>query len=124
MQIYQSSDEYLYNLETSSPQEAKRLWKNSIKNKWEYKCAYCGSDNELTIDHIVPQSKGGSDYTTNVVCCCKICNQSKGHLPWKEWYKNQTFFSEENYNKIINWISEQSIKQELYTYGKRRNNLS
>ena len=86
MEILSSPQQYLFNLETTSSQEAKRMWRQKIKERWQYKCAYCGSGKNLTIDHIVPRSKGGTDFTKNVVCCCHNCNQSKSHNPWEEWY--------------------------------------
>jgi len=79
MDLLHSPSEYLFNLRTTSSSEAKRLWRKEIKEKWENQCAYCGSKENLTIDHIIPQSKGGTDFTKNVVCCCHSCNQSKGH---------------------------------------------
>ena len=68
MRVLSSPQQYLFNLETTSSQEAKRLWRRKIKESWDYECAYCGSDNHITIDHIVPRSKGGADFTKNVVC--------------------------------------------------------
>ncbi len=81
-----SPKEYLFNLYTTSSGEAKRMWKKHIKEQWNHQCAYCGSGENLTIDHIVPQSKGGMDFTKNVVCCCHSCNQDKGYEHWKLWY--------------------------------------
>lgn len=44
-----------------------------------FKCAYCGNDKEkLTLDHIVPKSKGGETTFDNCVSCCKPCNNKKG----------------------------------------------
>lgn len=40
-------------------------------------CVYCGSDHELTIDHVVPKSKGGQTSWENVVTACKSCNNRK-----------------------------------------------
>ena len=43
-------------------------------------CGYCGhkySNRNLTLDHIVPRSKGGSDYWTNIVAACSSCNTRK-----------------------------------------------
>lgn len=43
-------------------------------------CGFCGkrfSARHLTIDHIVPRSKGGSDYWTNIVASCATCNTRK-----------------------------------------------
>ena len=98
MKLLSSPRQYLFNLETTSSNEAKRMWRKHIREKWKYKCAYCGSNKELTIDHVVPRSKGGTDFTKNVVCCCHSCNQSKSHTPWEEWYFSQEFFSLEKYD--------------------------
>lgn len=42
-----------------------------------YRCARCGEKKPLTQDHIVPLSKGGSDYIWNIQPLCKPCNSSK-----------------------------------------------
>lgn len=39
-------------------------------------CAYCGKRGD-TIDHVFPQSRGGRDEWTNLVCACGPCNQAK-----------------------------------------------
>lgn len=41
-------------------------------------CQYCGSKKDLTIDHIVPVSKGGKNTWTNMVTACHMCNNKKG----------------------------------------------
>ncbi len=44
-----------------------------------FKCAYCGAERQwLTIDHIIPKSKGGKANFENCVSCCKPCNNKKG----------------------------------------------
>lgn len=123
MELFHSPREYLFNLQTTSSAEAKRLWRQQIREKWNHQCAYCGSEEDLTIDHIVPQSKGGVDATINVVCCCKSCNQSKGHDPLETWYFNQDFFSYSRYDKICDWMKP-GKPTNLYAYRPRRNNLS
>ena len=123
MKLLSSPRQYLFNLETTSSNEAKRMWRKHIREKWKYKCAYCGSDKELTIDHVVPRSKGGTDFTKNVVCCCHSCNQSKSHTPWEEWYFSQEFFSLVKYNKIIEWMKPDPPSN-LFLYKPRRNNVS
>lgn len=42
-----------------------------------YTCAYCGSRDDLTVDHVVPKSKGGKDTWDNLVTCCISCNNKK-----------------------------------------------
>ena len=123
MDILSTPNQYLYELQTTSPAEAKRLWRRKIKEKWDYECAYCGSGKNLTMDHVVPRSKGGVDFTKNVVCCCHDCNQSKSHTPWEDWYFSQEFFSMKRYNKINEWM-EPDPPQNLFAYRPRRNNAS
>ena len=50
-------------------------------------CQYCGkkfSTTELSIDHVVPRSRGGQTTWDNVVCACLKCNVKKGGRPPKE----------------------------------------
>ncbi|UCF92050.1 MAG: HNH endonuclease [Desulfobacterales bacterium] len=50
-----------------------------------FKCAYCGARNErLTVDHIVPKSRGGHDTFENCVAACRPCNRKKGHRTPRE----------------------------------------
>ena len=119
MQLYQSSRELLYNLEATSSSEAKRKWRQSIKENWNYKCAYCGSEENLTLDHITPRTKGGSDRVINVLCACHSCNHSKGHQMWSDWYLQQTFFTTERLGDIIKW-QNQITENELVVYRPRK----
>ena len=121
--LFRSPDQYLYHLHTTSPSEAKRMWRQQIREKWDHQCAYCGETEELTLDHVIPLSKGGLDYMKNVVCCCKKCNQSKGHDHWKLWYVQQDFYSEEKLDKIEEWMKPDK-PQNLYVYKPRRNNAT
>jgi len=41
-------------------------------------CQYCGSTKQLTIDHVIPRSKGGKTSWTNLVTACNRCNVLKG----------------------------------------------
>jgi hypothetical protein len=120
MPIYSTSEELLYNLEAITSSEAKRKWRKSIKEKWNYQCAYCGSEEDLTLDHITPRSKGGSNRVTNVLCACKQCNNSKGHEFWSEWYMKQEFFSTERLSSIIEW-QKQINDNEYHVYRPRQN---
>jgi 5-methylcytosine-specific restriction endonuclease McrA len=50
-----------------------------------FKCVYCGSVKGLSLDHVVPQSLGGSHDIDNLATCCIPCNCSKGAKTLSEW---------------------------------------
>jgi len=55
------------------------LSRKNILRRDMYKCQYCRrGDVTLTIDHIVPKSKGGDDSWENLVAACVSCNNKKG----------------------------------------------
>lgn len=59
--------------------------KRNILTRDEHTCAYCGKQSKrLTIDHIVPKSKGGKTTWENTVACCKECNSKKGDKNCRE----------------------------------------
>lgn len=62
-------------------------WENK-KKEYNYCCAKCGVSEEellnktnegLTIDHIIPLSKGGTNYISNIRPLCRSCNARKGN---------------------------------------------
>jgi 5-methylcytosine-specific restriction endonuclease McrA len=54
------------------------MWRDSIKARDGHRCVYCGSTEDLTIDHIHPKCRGGIDHADNCVTACRPCNQAKG----------------------------------------------
>jgi len=55
------------------------LTRRNILKRDNHKCGYCGrADLPLTIDHIIPKSKGGDDSWENLVAACLPCNNKKG----------------------------------------------
>lgn len=44
-----------------------------------HKCQYCGATEQLSIDHIIPASRGGKSTYENCVACCVPCNLKKGN---------------------------------------------
>jgi 5-methylcytosine-specific restriction endonuclease McrA len=57
---------------------AKRL---RIYMRDKFRCQYCGekkSASELTLDHILPRSRGGDNSPVNIVAACVACNNRKG----------------------------------------------
>ncbi len=47
--------------------------------KYDNKCLCCGKKEKLTVDHIVPLSRGGTNYIENIQPLCNECNASKGN---------------------------------------------
>ncbi len=43
-----------------------------------YACVYCGNKDNLTLDHVIPRSRGGRDQWDNLVTACQRCNTEKG----------------------------------------------
>ena len=51
-----------------------------------HRCFYCGAQNNgLTLDHIIPTSKGGSSRVANLTAACPKCNQLKDNRPPEEF---------------------------------------
>jgi 5-methylcytosine-specific restriction endonuclease McrA len=48
-------------------------------------CHYCGREAKLTLDHVIPLSKGGKHSKDNVVPACLHCNESKKDKTLREW---------------------------------------
>lgn len=62
-----------------------RWWQNRLA---QGRCHWCGETfppEELTMDHVIPITRGGKGSRNNVVPCCKECNSRKKYLLPMEW---------------------------------------
>ena len=63
------------------PARAVKFNRRNLYARDENRCQYCGkrfATSELTLDHVVPRSRGGRSTWDNLVCCCVACNARKG----------------------------------------------
>ncbi len=67
------------------PQQTRALSRKNILLRDRNTCQFCGCTfpaSELTLDHVLPRSRGGRSSWENLVACCYQCNNQKGdHTP-------------------------------------------
>ena len=64
------------------PHQSRALSRKNILLRDRNTCQYCGAvlaSGELTLDHVVPRSRGGLSTWENLVACCHPCNRRKGN---------------------------------------------
>jgi 5-methylcytosine-specific restriction protein A len=85
---------FAYNLDEADIIKERRKARELRESQWWKRrlakgvCYYCRGQtppNELTMDHIVPISRGGKSTKGNLVPCCRTCNNKKKHLLPMEW---------------------------------------
>jgi 5-methylcytosine-specific restriction endonuclease McrA len=62
------------------PRDAHRrkITRRAVFARDSWTCQYCGSHSNLTVDHVIPRSKGGTSSWENIVASCAPCNRRKG----------------------------------------------
>jgi len=66
------------------PFKSVELTRNNVFKRDSFECQYCGSNRDLTLDHVLPRSRGGQSNWKNLVTACKPCNAKKGDYTPKE----------------------------------------
>lgn len=81
--------------------------------EFDNQCAFCGSVNELIVEHFIPRSKGGPHAIGNLLPACHRCNTSKFNHDPEKWYRSQPFFIETRWRKILRVLgkSKGSVNQ-------------
>lgn len=97
--------------------KARQMTISALKNtytsiQWEFckayfnnRCAYCGEDKELTMEHFIPVSKGGEYIKTNILPACINCNCSKRNKDFFDWYLKQSFYSEIRESALLQYLN-------------------
>jgi len=63
------------------PKRSLRLNRQTVLARDDHRCQYCGRrmpNSQLSMDHVIPRSRGGQTTWENVVCACLACNVKKG----------------------------------------------
>jgi 5-methylcytosine-specific restriction endonuclease McrA len=76
-------------------------------------CAYCGKPGNITLDHFIPISLGGTDTLWNLIPACNRCNSSKNASLAQTWYPKQPFFNRDRWEKILSVLgkNESNVNQ-------------
>ncbi|MBT8401808.1 MAG: HNH endonuclease [Rhodothermia bacterium] len=67
------------NLYIRVPYRRIMLTRKNVIRRDGFRCQYCHSRDRLTIDHVLPKSRGGKDSWENLVAACVPCNNRKGN---------------------------------------------
>lgn len=114
---YEPND-YIRSLIELRSADATRRFRRSIFSDYPLRgplnqpaCAYCGRWQEkLTIDHIVPKSKGGPHFARwNMVPACRRCNLQKTDSPVFEWWRPQGWWTEQREGILMAWTYANSF---------------
>jgi 5-methylcytosine-specific restriction endonuclease McrA len=63
----------------------RKISRRALFARDDWRCVYCGTANgRLTLDHVIPRSKGGESVWENVVTACAPCNLRKGNRTLEE----------------------------------------
>lgn len=57
----------------------REIVRDRVLAKFNNRCAYCNSQENLEIDHIIPLSKGGKHDEINFQALCRACNRKKSN---------------------------------------------
>lgn len=56
----------------------RKITRRAVFARDNWTCQYCGARSNLTVDHVIPRSKGGTSTWENIVASCAPCNRRKG----------------------------------------------
>ena len=82
-----------------------------IYKRDEYTCQYCGAISKLTIDHVIPKSKGGRDSWENLVVACSSCNTKKGDKLLEHTNMKLLRQPKAPYNKVMLTLNKSDVQE-------------
>ena len=87
-------------------------WEN-IKQDFNHKCAYCGKEDKLQQEHLLPLSKGGEYTHNNIIPACGSCNSGKGNKLFHEWYPKYKHYSKKREKQLLQYLGYNNNIQQL-----------
>lgn len=72
-------------------------------------CIYCGYKGDMTIEHIVPVSSGGTDHLRNLAAACKSCNSGKKNNSIEEFRLSESL-KRSKFGRVINRQQYKALK--------------
>jgi 5-methylcytosine-specific restriction endonuclease McrA len=87
--------------------------RDNIYKRDEFRCLYCQINTHLTIDHVIPKSRGGKNTWENLATCCFKCNSKKGDrtpkeanmdLVYKPFKPKYTYFIKKMIKNHNDWV--------------------
>jgi hypothetical protein len=94
------------------------LSRENIYKRDNYKCVYCGFNNVklLTLDHVIPQSKGGKNSWNNLVTACRKCNSEKADLTLEEYGKKIPEPKRPDYLMLMKQLTHIPVEWEKFLF--------
>jgi 5-methylcytosine-specific restriction endonuclease McrA len=96
------------------PKVTQKLTRKAIYERDQYTCYLCGkkfTEGHLTLDHVVPLSRGGGNSWENLATCCRQCNWDKGDKLLSELKVKPHFIP---HKPVISNMSR--LKASIHTY--------
>ena len=98
----------------------KKLPHTFTVNQWQKaklhfdnKCAFCGEEVPLTMEHFVAVTKDGEFTKENIFPTCQSCNSSKYTHDCLVWFRKQPTYTQAKENKIMKYLGYKNYKQQL-----------
>ena len=92
--LEQNADGYIVNASFAAPYAVREsrqaipvALRRAVLERDGHACTYCGSQDALSLDHVIPWSRGGQDTLANLVTACRSCNSSKNARTPDEWQR-------------------------------------
>jgi 5-methylcytosine-specific restriction endonuclease McrA len=105
------------------PQQSRALSRKNILLRDRNTCQFCGHQfpaSELTLDHVLPRSRGGHSSWENLVACCYTCNNRKGDRTPEEaglrLVRRPRPFTLHTSRQLMRLIGRQDVKWRKYLF--------